>query len=327
AQSIRNVRVLIIDDASPDNTAEVGSDLAKEDSRVTFLRHTTNKGHITTYNEGIDWASADYFLLLSADDYLLPGALRRAVTLMDEHSEVGFTFGKAVELADSSTLGQTMRVTDPPSEIMSWRILQGQEFIRLIELSGSINIVPTPTVVVRTALQKQLGRYRSELPHSGDMEMWLRFAAHSSVGTLDAYQAVWRRHGGNMQLAYYRHKGLSDLQQRKQALDCFLDTCRHTRQDIPQIYRRLLKPLSKEAVQRASSAFNDNEIELSEQLSEFALSVWPEVWRTFPWFILVSKKLIGVRGSRALAPAVAEIRQAASKLFSQGGKYKWDEHE
>jgi glycosyltransferase involved in cell wall biosynthesis len=83
SQAVENVRILIIDDASPDNTAEVAADLVREDSRVPFVRHTINKGHIATYNEWIEWASADYMLLLSADDYLLPGALSRAANLLD----------------------------------------------------------------------------------------------------------------------------------------------------------------------------------------------------------------------------------------------------
>ena len=63
SQAVENVRILIIDDASPDNTAEVAADLVREDSRVTFVRHTINKEHIATYNEGIEWASVDYMLL------------------------------------------------------------------------------------------------------------------------------------------------------------------------------------------------------------------------------------------------------------------------
>ncbi len=55
---VKHVRVLILDDASPDNTSEVGAELAREDSRVTQVRHHVNKGHIATYNEGIDWVSA-----------------------------------------------------------------------------------------------------------------------------------------------------------------------------------------------------------------------------------------------------------------------------
>src|SRR3979490_235845 len=72
------IRVMVIDDASPDDTAEIAESLLKEDSRVSYISHKSNKGHISTYNEGIDWVSADYMLILSADDYLLPGALARA---------------------------------------------------------------------------------------------------------------------------------------------------------------------------------------------------------------------------------------------------------
>ena len=96
-----DVRVLVIDDASSDNTSEVAAALAREDVRVTVIRHSTNKGHINTYNEGIEWASADYMLLLSADDYLLPGALSRAADLMDANPELGFVFGNVIELSDS----------------------------------------------------------------------------------------------------------------------------------------------------------------------------------------------------------------------------------
>ncbi len=91
-----DVRVLIIDDASPDNTAEVAAGLAAQDERVEFRRHTVNQGHIATYNEGLDWGTGDYMLLLSADDLLTPGALSRAVRLMDAHPEVGFTYGRAI---------------------------------------------------------------------------------------------------------------------------------------------------------------------------------------------------------------------------------------
>jgi glycosyltransferase involved in cell wall biosynthesis len=66
-----DVRVLIIDDTSKDDSEAVGRKLAAADSRVEFRRHEVNKGHIATYNEGLlGWASAEYCLLLSADDVL-----------------------------------------------------------------------------------------------------------------------------------------------------------------------------------------------------------------------------------------------------------------
>jgi cellulose synthase/poly-beta-1,6-N-acetylglucosamine synthase-like glycosyltransferase len=43
-------RVIIVDDASPDDSASVAHALAAADSRVTVVVHETNKGHIQTYN-------------------------------------------------------------------------------------------------------------------------------------------------------------------------------------------------------------------------------------------------------------------------------------
>src|SRR5437879_6166396 len=86
AQDGVEVRVLIIDDDSPDDSAAVAAGLAAGDDRVGFRRHATNRGHIATYNEGLlGWAEGDYALLLSADDVLTPGALGRATRLMDAH--------------------------------------------------------------------------------------------------------------------------------------------------------------------------------------------------------------------------------------------------
>jgi cellulose synthase/poly-beta-1,6-N-acetylglucosamine synthase-like glycosyltransferase len=130
SQSGVSVRVLIIDEASPDNTAEVAAALASEDPLVSFIRHIENKGHIATYNEGIEWASADYMLLLSADDYLLPGALSRAAELMDAHPEVGFTFGNVIELTDNGIerpFESIINPTDDPDK----RILEGRINVRV----------------------------------------------------------------------------------------------------------------------------------------------------------------------------------------------------
>jgi hypothetical protein len=310
SQSDVSVRVLIIDDASPDNTAEVAAALASEDSRVSFIRHTQNKGHIATYNEGIEWASADYTLLLSADDYLFPDALQRAADLMDAHPEVGFTFGNAIELSDSGN-----EIPIIKSIIGATRVLEGREFI---ELSGADNLVTTCTAVVRTELQKILGGYRHELPHTGDMEMWLRFAAHASVGFISAYQGVYRQHTANMSTTYYsisegrviyaKNGRLAELQQRKSALDCFCEHCKRVLPGCEHLSRGLYRQLSGLAVGRASAAFNHGHMEESRELSDFALAVCPEIKSSSAWIKLTCKRWMGARTWRVVRPAAAAIR-------------------
>lgn len=308
-----DLRVLIIDDASSDDTAQVARQIATVDQRVTVRRHETNRGHIDTYNEGIQWATGDYFLLLSADDYLLPGALRRATELMDAHPKVGFTFGKAIDLhglaSETNTLANTA-VVSVVNDSTS-RILRGEEFFSLVESVHSVNIVRASTAIVRTELQRRLGGYRRELPHTGDLELWLRLAAHAAVGVFGTYQAVSRFHGNNMQNAYYQDKYLPDLEQRKAAFDCILQHCSAVLQNAHQVHRKLVIPLASEAMQHANSAFNDGDLELARKLSDFAVAAHRDIRETVPWFVLRCKQRIGIRLWRAVAPAFAQLRARA----------------
>ena len=307
AQADVQLRVLIIDDESPDNTPEVGEQLAREDARVTFRRHAANKGHIATYNEGIDWLEAKYFLLLSADDYLLPGALARAAAMMDADDGISFCYGDALELHDDASLVQA--ATGLPAPAAHDRVLAGREFMEVCRSNGTTNTVPTPTAVVRTSLQKKLGGYRPELPHSGDLEMWLRLAAHGRVGVVAANQAVYRRHGNNMSLSYYADHRLADLRQRLAAVDWFCDSCAPVLDHVAALRRSLAGPLARDALHSASSAFNDRKFELVERLTEFAVKVDPGVRKTLPWFVLAIKRRLGHRVASALMPTMGALRR------------------
>lgn len=156
------LRVLIIDDASPDGTSEVAAQLAARDERVCVRRHSLNQGHIATYNEGLEWAAGDYILLLDADDVLTPGALLRSTLLMDANPEVGMTYGRARVTEDPA------REIFPAGADRASRTVGGREWIESVCETG-LNHVRQPTVVVRTKLQKELGGYCPALPHAGDM--------------------------------------------------------------------------------------------------------------------------------------------------------------
>jgi hypothetical protein len=304
-----DVRVLIIDDASPDDTAEVGLELARDDSRVTFVRHTENKGHIATYNDGIKWISSDYFLLISADDYLLPGALSQATRLMDAQREVGFTFGSAIELTDGG-LAEEPEAIAKILRGMPLRVLESDKFIKII---SQRNIVPTATAVVRTGLQKKVGGYRAELPHSGDMEMWLRLAAHASaVGVIRGPQAVRRLHSNNMFQSYTNHCWLPDLRQRRLAIDSFIQSCSHVLPKAQALHGKMLRALGREAAGWASAAFNDGNMELCEEISRFAVNCSQSVRISLPWFKLGSKRLVGLNLWRIGQAALTKLRKLAA---------------
>ena len=97
-----DLKVLILDDASPDDTPEVSRRLAARDPRVEIRRHATNMGHLATFNEGLEWSSdAEATVLISADDLLAPGALARAVALLEDAPGVGFVYGPVVPFSSA----------------------------------------------------------------------------------------------------------------------------------------------------------------------------------------------------------------------------------
>ncbi|MGO4706486.1 glycosyltransferase family 2 protein [Microvirga sp. 2MCAF38] len=306
SQASVEVRVLILDDASKDDTAEVAADLARANGNVTFVRHATNKGHIATFNEGIEWTSADYSLLLSADDYLLPDALGSSARLMDRHPEIGLTFGKVIQLQEDNSSAEIDPFKKGPPQAGD-RVMSGVEFI---EYSGGSNIVPAPTAIVRTELQKRLGGYRPDMPHTGDMEMWLRLAAHASVGFVDACQAVYRRHDENMSLMYSVDGMLPDIQQRKATFDYFFQTSGANLPNADRLKRKIYRALGSIAVGKASFAFNEGNLELSEKLSQFSLAVCPDIKRSVPWAKFACKRMLGFERWQAVRSA----RDAVVKL-------------
>jgi GT2 family glycosyltransferase len=241
------VRVLIIDDASPDDTPAVAGALVAQDGRVEYRRHASNQGHIATYNEGLDWIGGDYALLLSADDMLTPGSLNRAAALMDAHLEVGLVYGRVFSMPRPPIAGW-----QPPSGY-AFRTIPGDELIRTMCILGD-NVVPTPTAVVRTSLQRAVGGYRRDLPHTADMEMWLRLAAHGSVGILDVEQAYYRVHGANMSSTTFA--GLRDPQGRYAAIDIILQQYGDRISDGSRLKRLAGKAIAEEIFWIGSGLFD-----------------------------------------------------------------------
>ena len=74
SQDIDDLRILIIDNASTDNSVAIARQLAAEDARVSLLARSQNLGPHASFNAGVDWAAARYFMVLCADDLLAPAA-------------------------------------------------------------------------------------------------------------------------------------------------------------------------------------------------------------------------------------------------------------
>jgi glycosyltransferase involved in cell wall biosynthesis len=296
------VRALIIDDCSSDDTEVVGLNLAKGDRRVLYRRHRQNLGHIATYNEGLlEWAEADYVLLLSADDMLAPNSLMRAAHIFDENHDAGLCYGRQIVFEDQPPKKSTLTEEKQTCEVMS-----GKAFIEMCCSEGG-NPVGTPTAVVRTSLQKRIGGYRPDLPHSGDLEMWLRCACEGHVARLDEIQAYKREHSTNM-VKGFTATILPDLKQRLMAFESAIRICNGRIGDSDLLLEMARTSLAGQAFWGAHSLFEEGFASESKELSDFAIVLDPS-WASRPdWKRLMFKRKLGARVWKLINPFVEYFR-------------------
>ncbi|QDG61808.1 glycosyltransferase family A protein [Pseudarthrobacter sp. NIBRBAC000502771] len=205
--------VHILDDASTDGSVATAEQMVSRYPNVRLSRHTDNRGHIATYNEGLSQVDSDYVVLLSADDMLAPGSLSRAAALMEANPQVGLVYGHPQAFTTSPHAGRT--------KSRHWSVWPGPSWISA-QFRRGLGIIASPEAVVRTSIQHRVGYYRPELPHSGDLEMWLRIADVASVGRINGVDQAYRRvHNDSMMQTSYGNL-LTDLEERVRAYKTFL---------------------------------------------------------------------------------------------------------
>ncbi|MBB3237636.1 glycosyltransferase family 2 protein [Phyllobacterium endophyticum] len=190
-QDVADLRILIIDNASTDDSAIIAREIAASDPRVELCLNTINLGAHASFNRAIDWAESDYFTIVCSDDWLPMGSLRKSVSALDRYPDANLVFGETMFIEDGKSLDHA-RGTMTSTE----QYITGGDFLYSFCETGR-SPVRGPMTVVRTAVQKRLGYYRPDLPHTDDMEMWMRFAAAGAVVKLDDVQSIVRIHGAN----------------------------------------------------------------------------------------------------------------------------------
>lgn len=276
AQPGVDVDLIVIDDASPDGSGGVVRELASSDDRVRGIVHGRNRGHIATYNEGLEQATGDYVVLLSADDALTPGALARATALLEAEPATAFCYGFPTTFVDEL----------PPVDraVRSWTIWSGREWIELRCRKG-INCINCPEVVMRTSVQHRIGGYDAQLPHSGDLEMWLRAAAVGDVGRVNGpAQAFYRVHSTSMQRTIYAGR-VNDLEGRLGAFEKVLVGPGSHVQGGDRLYAKARRALAAAALTCAAHAHEDGsaEVEPVDEYVAFAHRVWPATPQLREW--------------------------------------------
>jgi len=316
AQERVEIEALILDDASTDESVEVAARFAAADSRVTVLAHPRNIGHIATYNEGLARATGDYIVLLSADDMLTRRSLARATAVMDACPEVGLVYGHPQVVYGS-------HVTPARTGGPGVRVWEGPDWISA-QCHRGTSCIYSPEVCVRAAVHRAAGDYNPALPHTGDLEMWLRIASLGAIARVNSTQAYKRVHDLGMIQTTYGDL-LTDLRERRDAYESFFHgpgaTLPRAREDLRVARRRL----AEGALEHACSELRADphrSAEVADYLRFAREMCGPDLvrlrqWREYEWLRSTNRRLSWLR---AASLRYSTLRREGEKRYRW---YRW----
>jgi len=187
AQSCDDAEIVVLDNASQDNTQEIVKEISARDPRIRYIRHSRNIGLIPNLNACIEFAEGRYVKILCADDLLHPGCVSAMSKALDDNPGVSLV-ACARTVADENLA--TLRIVG--SREHQDRIA-GATMIANCFFWG--NRIGEPTAVIFRRADSQRG-FNQNYPQLVDMEMWFHLLRKGDFLALPQSLCTIRSHSG-----------------------------------------------------------------------------------------------------------------------------------
>ncbi|HEX7706052.1 MAG TPA: glycosyltransferase family 2 protein [Thermoanaerobaculia bacterium] len=167
-QTCDSIEIIVVDDASEDDTVNVVSRL--DDPRVRLIVNETNRGPGGAKNAGVNAARGEYIAFLDSDDEWLPQKLERQL--------------RAMSAADASPMSVTSCWIEPGN---------GSRFVRrYITHRDSLTAIASgemynfgSTSMIRRSCFSEVGAIREDLTRFEDVEWMLRYSLRNEFLVLE----------------------------------------------------------------------------------------------------------------------------------------------
>ncbi len=164
-QSYSDFELIIVDDASKDNTEEVVKSF--DDERIIYIKNEKNLGGAGARNVGIRRAVGEYIAFQDSDDEWHPEKLKIQMEVFEKvEPDVAVVYTAFVR-----KVGDKEFIVPPPS-------VKKREGNIYRELLYHVNFVGTPTAVVRKKAIERVGYFDERFPRLQDWDLFLRLAKH-----------------------------------------------------------------------------------------------------------------------------------------------------
>ena len=179
-QTTDNWELLLIDNASVDNTASV-IEYYSNDPRIRTFRLEENSNLPSVCNFALEKAKGDYVMRLDGDDFLDENILLILGNWLDRHPEHDLVFPDYYLVTESG------------------KVFSHQRREKITEKNHLLDVPANGAcTMVRAETLKAIGGYREDLGAQDGFDLWSKIFDHRKVANLNLPLFFYRRHGKNM---------------------------------------------------------------------------------------------------------------------------------
>lgn len=189
AQTIMPTEIIVVDDGSTDNTAQ----MIKEDFPDVIYIHQENKGVSSARNRGIKNANCPWIAFLDADDEWLPEKLAQQINIIKDNPDHTWL------IHTNEIWIRNSRRVNPMEKHKKYG---GEIFEHCLPLC----VISPSSVLMRKSLLTEAGLFDEQLPACEDYDMWLKICARYPVSYLA--QPLIKKYGGHHDQLSHKYWGM-----------------------------------------------------------------------------------------------------------------------
>lgn len=182
AQTFVDFELIIVDNASTDNTQEVVHEFLNDD-RIKYYRNKVNIGGVNNFNRSYDYSQGQYIKYLFSDDLLVESALESYVKILNEYDDV------VLVTSHFEFYGTKSEIYKQPFE----QKINGLDTIRDTLLKKENWIGAPSNVMFRRSCWDGYG-FNPNLRWWTDLDMWFRIINSGSLFVIPEVLSKFRYH-------------------------------------------------------------------------------------------------------------------------------------
>ena len=183
AQTMDDFELVLIDDASDEETAALVRDLAAADARIRLVRRDRSAGLAAALNHGLTLVRAPLVARADADDEYAPHRLEAQLAVIDARPDLGVLSCGYERIDEAGRVTGTHRPVTGPGRLAFRQMFQNQ--------------VLHPGAMFRTALVREAGGYDAAYWTAQDSDLWARLLGRTEIDNLAEPLVRWRKHGAS----------------------------------------------------------------------------------------------------------------------------------